>query len=436
MLGVVHAVLLDLEGDADSDGHLAQLEEDSGKHPDPANDGKDENNVGGKHVTGSPVENSGALSGTGRVVGGSVLITGGEEPRGDDTPDTAESVDGDSADNVVDLEVLKGSNSGEVEEGSNDSNDEGTLELNGGASGSDGDESGEDSVVGSTYVDDLVLGHKSSEGNGGKAAGRGGDGGGNHGVGGGVGEVSSGGSEGKGGGSVESVPSHPEDKSTEGLEDDRLLGELDSLIEAANTGSDGGGSGEGGDGTGQVDNSGSSEVGDSASEEEVVLTPSGSPAVGVPSPVDDNGVDEGSEDDRVDDVASEGDALGDGSGDDGGGSGGKGPLEKPGGLDGVVNILHEEVLLSDEGREVGGVLGGTESDGVPEEPPAEGSEGSIKDILDKDILRVLNVDHADLEHAAERVTMVVGKVGRGGRGVRGAAGGELSEKIFPKFSGR
>lgn len=188
-----------------------------------------------------------------------------------------------------------------------------------------------------------------------------------------------------------------------------------------------------------MDNSRSGEVGDSAAEEEVVLTPSRSPAVGIPSPVDNDGVDERGEDNGVDNVAPESDALGDGSGDDGGGSGGEGPLEKPSGLGAVVGVLHEKVLRSDEGTVVFSVRRGTEGNGKPEEPPADGTEGSIKDILDKNVLGVLNIDHADLEHAAERGLRVANKVDEGGGGAKevGEGDGEKNIQILgPKFSVR
>ena len=130
MLGVVHAVLLDLERDANSDGHLAGQEKTKGKSSRPSNHGKDENQVSSKHIAVSSVENSGAFSGAGRVVGRSVLLLGGEKTGGDDPPNSTESVDRNCTNHIVDLHLLKERTSSKVKEGTDEANDEGALGLN------------------------------------------------------------------------------------------------------------------------------------------------------------------------------------------------------------------------------------------------------------------------------------------------------------------
>ena len=107
MLGVVHAVLLDLPADPDADGALAAEEDDGGHGSDPRDDREAEDEVGGEAAAVTSVEDTGALLGAVAVVSVGVLQLGGEEADGDGAPEAAESVNGDGTDDVVDLELLQ-----------------------------------------------------------------------------------------------------------------------------------------------------------------------------------------------------------------------------------------------------------------------------------------------------------------------------------------
>ena len=96
----------------------------------------------------------------------------------------------------------------------------------------------------------------------------------------------------EGGAAVESVPSHPEDKSAESLEYDGLLGELDALIKAANAGADDSGSNKSSNSSGKVDDTRSGKVSDSAVKEKIRRPPGSSPSR-VPPDVDNDRIDEG-----------------------------------------------------------------------------------------------------------------------------------------------
>ena len=167
MLRVIHAVLLDLGRDTDTYGKLTAHEEGGGEHSRPANHEKNEDKVCGEHFTTSSVEDTGAPVVTGGVVGVGVLGRGGEEAGDENTPDSTEAVDGDGSDDIVDLELLKDPAAEQVDGGADEASAEGSLGLDCGASSSDGDKAGKDTVVGGTDVNDVVGGHESGKSDGG-----------------------------------------------------------------------------------------------------------------------------------------------------------------------------------------------------------------------------------------------------------------------------
>ena len=192
----------------------------------------------------------------------------------------------------------------------------------------------------------------------------------------------------------------------QGLVDGLALGQR---VGEALAHADAGGGDECGDAARHVHRAAAGEVDDAAVAEEARARAPGRELARAPHHVDDGRVDEAREDDRVERIGEERGPLGDGAGDDRAAGAGEGPAEEPAGL-GVGRLVRrgdraEEAARAREAvlarrREVVAVAAGERrADGVPHDR----RDAGIKNVLHQNVLRVLLVDGADLEHGEARL---------------------------------
>mmetsp|Transcript_4171 Transcript_4171/g.13191 ORF Transcript_4171/g.13191 Transcript_4171/m.13191 type:complete len:706 (+) Transcript_4171:117-2234(+) len=305
-------------------------------------------------------------------------------------------------DDVVDAELDEELRRPEVDGRGDRADDERAPERHDGAGRRDGHEAREDAVVRVARVDDAVDGV--AQGRRREAARRGRDRRRHH----DVAREAAVASDRERRDAVEAVPADPEDERAQGLVDDGLLGQalLPVAARADERGAD-----ERRDAAGHVDDAAAREVDDAAVADEAVAAPGRELARAGPAHVDGHGVDEARDDDGVDDVRAELAALRDRAGDDGRRGAGEGPLEEPERL--AVGLAAgrrrravdvEELRRADEAvRAVVAELVRAERDAVAEEPPHDGGDGRVEDVLDEDVLRVLELHGPDLEHREARL---------------------------------
>mmetsp|Transcript_26907 Transcript_26907/g.88055 ORF Transcript_26907/g.88055 Transcript_26907/m.88055 type:complete len:536 (-) Transcript_26907:48-1655(-) len=402
VLRVVHAHVLLLGGAADADGDLEAQEEGRRRAADPDDDEEDEEDGREEAAAVAAVEDARAVLRAVAVVGLLVVELRGEEGRGDDAPGAAGAVHGEGVDDVVDAELDEELRRPEVDGRGDRADDERAPERHDGAGRRDGHEAREDAVVRVARVDDAVDGV--AQGRRREAARRGRDRRRHH----DVAREAAVASDRERRDAVEAVPADPEDERAQGLVDDGLLGQalLPVAARADERGAD-----ERRDAAGHVDDAAAREVDDAAVADEAVAAPGRELARAGPAHVDGHGVDEARDDDGVDDVRAELAALRDRAGDDGRRGAGEGPLEEPERL--AVGLAAgrrrravdvEELRRADEAvRAVVAELVRAERDAVAEEPPHDGGDGRVEDVLDEDVLRVLELHGPDLEHREARL---------------------------------
>mmetsp|Transcript_33688 Transcript_33688/g.107649 ORF Transcript_33688/g.107649 Transcript_33688/m.107649 type:complete len:464 (-) Transcript_33688:89-1480(-) len=420
MLGVVHADLLDLLGDADADGPADDEHPDGDVAAGPADVGEDEEDAGAEGAAVAAVEDAGAvvLAVVVGVVGFVVVELGGEEGRGDDAPRAAGAVDGEGVDDVVDFELDEEHGGAEVDGGRDEAGKEGAPEVGGGAARGDGDEAREDAVVGGSGVDD--VGHGVLEEDARQAARRRGDRRGHEDVGGDAAVAD----DRERRGAVEAVPADPQNEDAEGLEDRRLLLEVDGARpEAALAGADEDAGDDRRDAPGHVHDAGPREVDHPAAPDKPLLPPGAELPVRRPPHVHHRRVDVPHEHHRVSHVRRERRALRHGPRDDRRRRTRERPLEHPVFLQdelGMRRVRQRRRVLAgaDAGVEeartaVEPVLPrpavpahervGPEREGVAGPPPHEGGDRRVEDVLDQDILRVLHLDGPHFQHREARL---------------------------------
>ena len=400
VLGSIKTGHLVLLGDTEDAKELEREEEERHHTTNPSSNGDDAADLVSEHLTVSTVEGTlGVLEVTKVRVGHAGLVGVSKETDGEDTPSTAESVHRGGSEGVVNLELLEELARSVEDDGTDGTNKGRGPGLEDGASSGDGHKSSEETVADSKEVPD--TGHEVGEEEGS-----------NTGTGsserGGHGDVSSHGevigvSHGKGRSRVESVPSNPEDESTEDNEGSRVSGEGNGVtlsIETTDTGSNSDGTDKSGNTTSHVDDTRSSKVNDTKVLDGLgdnrTVVEGRHPAVDIPDPVGDDGVDETSEEERVEEVGKEGGTLGDGTGDNGGSSGSEGPLEEPNVESVVSKAVSEEVGASNE---TVGVVASTVGKSVTEGPVSEGTGASVEDILKENVHGVLGTNGTSAKHS-------------------------------------
>ena len=107
VLAVVHACLLDVATDPDSNGEVADKEEDGGSYTNPTKNGQDEDSIGRQRRAISSVKDAGTFTCAISVISACVLLLGDEKTGCDDAPGTAKSMNGDSPDDIIYLKPLK-----------------------------------------------------------------------------------------------------------------------------------------------------------------------------------------------------------------------------------------------------------------------------------------------------------------------------------------
>mmetsp|Transcript_26222 Transcript_26222/g.66554 ORF Transcript_26222/g.66554 Transcript_26222/m.66554 type:complete len:470 (-) Transcript_26222:119-1528(-) len=404
MLGEVHAQALDSLVDAQ---HACRLEADehrASKHRHPRDNGQEQEQHDAE-VLAFAVEEAAA--------GAAGVVRHREEGGGDASPEATAAVHSEGVEGIVDLELELESGPAKIHEAADDPDEHGVPGQHGGAARGDGDEAGEDPVAQRGEVPDVVqllagehCDHP-AEGGGERGADGGARGGGGVAL----------GSDGEGRARVEAVPAHPQYEGAERLQHRGVTADGDGgavQVEAPRPGPDDQCAPEGGDAAGHVHDARAGEVDDAA--QVGVLVGGRRPAVRVPHPVHDDGVDEAGDDRGVHDIRAELRALGHRPRDDRGGGGSEDVLEPPASEVGaVVGVVVSDPSRgaalgageSDEGVAVAGVavvvrvevLGAVRVRGaVPPRPPDESSHARIEQVLEQYVARVLYSDRPRLEH--------------------------------------
>ena len=378
MLGLVHTLLFDLSSDTQHSSRLQDEEEKASNGAGPGANRQDTETLDSK-----------LLATSGSTGEKAVVPLGGEETSSDNTPGTTEEVDWSSSQRIINLQREEKLAGASVDNTSNKSKNKGRPWLSDVASGSDTDESSQDSVknwwqVGLLSSNNLARQSRDATGGSGKGS--------RDGALGGKGHVGPGTSR----AAVESIPSKPKNEGTNALKRGGVAWDVNRLsvgTKLSDTRSEEEGSHEGSTTTSHVNNTTSGKVKEAWSNVTV-----SQPSLTAPRPVSHDRVDKGGKEDGVGSVGTERAALSDGSGHDGSGSRGEGPLEEPEGPVGrAVRLVEggEEVLSSNE--LVWGVAFDSECEAVPAEPPQDGAEASVQGVLDENVLGVLGTNASRFE---------------------------------------
>ena len=138
----------------------------------------------------------------------------------------------------------------------------------------------------------------------------------------------------------------------------------------------------------------------------VLVAPGGQPAVSVPHPVHDDGVDERGEQEGVAEVRGELRALRHGAGGDGRRGGGEGPLEDeplPVGEAAVRLVLGEEEGAGTDKRRGLAVIVHAVRDAPAEEVEGHAPDAGVEHVLDQNVHHVLRAHGAGAEHGEARL---------------------------------
>ena len=399
--------------DTEHTGHVQDHEERSHEGKDPSKNPEDRNNLNKEKVGISSSLAPGVEPSSVDVVvsGNSHLLGLGEKTNSDNSPDTVGKVNRNGIDGVVNLHLDEEVGESVVDPSGNNSNETRAPWSDDRASGGDSDKSSKSTVHGHGEVIRSFPGcspvNEGVSEHGGDTGSSGGNSSGDSTEGGSGGRIRV--VNGQGGTRVESVPTDPEDESSENLKGNTvslesvrgLEGISILVVESSLTGSKDNGSDKSGSSSSQVDDTRSGKV-DNTNITPGVGTEGGQPSIGTPDGVDNNGVDKSSEEDRVAKVGLHLATFGDGSGDNSGGGGGESKLEEP--SDVVTTrseIANEEVVVSNEGSVTRGsrVVGKGETNG----PETKSTTTGIQQVLQHDILDVLGADRSSAEHGETRL---------------------------------
>ena len=394
MLGFIQTERFFLDGGAEQVHLLHQHEEGTEHAARPGCDDNDTANLRAQELTVATVEDTRAVDA--KDFGDVVFL--GHETNPEDAKGTAEAVHRRRFEGIVNLE-LEQELAGEV----NDHGTEHTANkrgprFGGGATGGDGDETGERAVADGDQIPHVVQ--VVVERHGGETTTSGSESGGD-----GSARDDARGSRGNQaelGTRVEAVPADPQD---EGTENDERSGvtrhRVDAAVrsETARTRTNNPRTHQTSATANHVYNAGTGEIEHTRVEKfSAVGSPRTQPAFSRPAPVHDARVNKAGEEEGVSEVRLEARALGDRARHDGRRRRGEGPLEQE--TRDVIrgfDALHGKVTRTNERVRLGSVRC-TKSKAIAKQKPRHGTDASVENILNQNVLRVFRAHGTRAQH--------------------------------------